>query len=135
MSELHVRVRLGGEHYALRVEDVLEVAEYGEAAAVPGAPATVLGVRNLRGSVLAVVDLAAIFDVARTGSPQRVVVVEHRGRRCGLAVEEVLGVDSLPDAREDVDSPHLSGAVLVDGALVGLVDVGTVLDAGKGVPA
>ena len=69
MSGLHVRVRVADEHYALPVADVLEVAELGEVTPVPGAGAAVLGVRNLRGQVLPVVDLATVFGARGLGRP------------------------------------------------------------------
>src|SRR2546429_38607 len=65
MSPLHVRVRVSGEEYALPVDDVLEVADIGEIAAVPGATDAVLGVRNLRGHVLPVVELATVLGLPR----------------------------------------------------------------------
>ena len=132
MSGLHVRVRVGGEEYALPVEDVLEIAEYGPVAPVPGAAAAVIGVRNLRGQVLPIVDLASVFGLSRSEAPERIVVTDEGGRTAGLAVDSVVGVEPLPDAREEAESPHLRGAALADGALVGLVDVASVLDASQG---
>jgi purine-binding chemotaxis protein CheW len=127
MSSLHVLVGVAGEQYALPVDDVLEVAEYGDVAPVPGAPASVLGVRNVRGNVLAVLDLASVFAIERADAPERIAIVEQDGCRAGLAVDSVIGVDHLPDPSEEVESHHLVGAVLHDGALVGVVDVGSVL--------
>jgi purine-binding chemotaxis protein CheW len=135
MSDLHVLVGVAGEHYALPVDDVLEVAEFGTVAPLPGAPAAVLGVRNLRGNVLAVLDLASVFGIERTGSPQRMAVVEFEGRKAGLAVDSVLGVEQLPEASEEVASPYLLGAALTEGALVGVVDVRLVLEAVEEMPA
>jgi len=132
MTGLHVRVRVGGEEYAVPVDDVLEIAEYGEVAPVPGAPAAVIGVCNLRGEVLPVVDLATVFGLTRPAAPERVVVTEQGGLRAGLAVDSVVGVEPLPEAREEADSPYLSGAALADGALVGMVDTASVLDASQG---
>ena len=43
MSDLHVLVGVADERYALRVDDVVEVAEYGTVAPLPGAPDAVLG--------------------------------------------------------------------------------------------
>ena len=131
MSRLHVRVRVADEHYALAVEDVLEVAELGDVTPVPGAGAAVLGVRNLRGQVLPVVDLATVFELPPAQS-DRIVIAERGGLRAGLAVDAVAGVEELPDASEEVDSPHLVGAALADGALVGVIDVGSVLEAVEG---
>jgi purine-binding chemotaxis protein CheW len=135
VSALYVRVRAGEEHYAISVADVLEVAELGDVTAVPGAGAAVRGVRNLRGQVLPILDLAAALDLAPTRDAERIVIVERDGRRAGLAVESVESVASLPDAAEEVGSEHLIGAELVDGALVGVVDVGSVLDAVEGASA
>jgi purine-binding chemotaxis protein CheW len=128
VSRLHVRVRVADEHYALAVEDVLEVAELGDVTPVPGAGAAVLGVRNLRGQVLPVVDLATVFELS-PAQPERVVIAERGGLRAGLAVDAVDGVEDLPEASEEVESRHLAGAALADGALVGVVDVGSVLTA------
>ena len=135
MSTLHVRVRVAGEDYALRVEDVLEVAEFGEVAPVAGASGAVLGVHNMHGQVLPVIDLARIFGLARVAAPERIVVVEHSGRSAGLAVDSVAGVEQLPETSEEVESPHLAGAVLAEGVLVGLVDLGSVLEGAQGTPA
>jgi purine-binding chemotaxis protein CheW len=131
VSRLHVRVRVADEHYALAVEDVLEVAELGDVTPVPGAGPAVLGVRNLRGQVLPVVDLATVFELQPT-QPERIVIAERGGLRAGLAVDAVAGVEELPEASEEVDSRHLGGAVLTDGTLVGVIDVGSVLEAVEG---
>jgi purine-binding chemotaxis protein CheW len=132
MSSLHVLVGVAGEQYALPVESVLEVAEYGSVAPVPGAPASVLGVRNLRGNVLAVLDAAEVFAIDRAETPRRIAIVEHEGCRAGLAVDSVIGVDHLPEATEEVESSHLAGALLHNGALVGVVDVPSVFRALRG---
>jgi purine-binding chemotaxis protein CheW len=122
VTGIHVRVRLGAERYALPVEHVLEVAELGDVAPVPGAPASVLGVRNLHGEVVPVFSLASIFGVA-AASVQKLVVVERDGRRAALAVDEVFDVDVLPDPAEETESAYLRGAVMADDGLVGFIDV------------
>jgi chemotaxis signal transduction protein len=134
VSDLHVLVTVAGEHYALPVDAVSEVAEYGTVAPVPGAPATVLGVRNLHGNVLLVLDLATVFGIDREGLPQRVAVVEHESVKACLAVDSVVGVEVLPEAAEEVESRYLRGAALNGGALVGIVDVPLVLSAVRETP-
>jgi len=126
---VHVRLRLGVEEYALPVEHVLEVVELGELAAVPGAPPATLGIRNLRGQILPVFDLAALFRIEGGGAPRRVVVAEDGGRRVGLAVDGVTDVSDLPEPVEETESEFLRGAALVEEALVGVVDVPRLLDA------
>lgn len=132
MSETCVRVRVGVEEYALPVRHVPEVAELGDVTPVPGSPAQVMGIRNLRGEVLPVFDMAVGLGAEGSGAPGRIVLAEDPrapARRCALAVDEVLEVAELEEAQEPVDSPLLSGAVLIDGRLVGLVDVAALLDA------
>jgi purine-binding chemotaxis protein CheW len=127
MTEVKVRVLAGGEHYALPVTFVKEIAELGELSPVPGAPSQVLGLRNLRGQVLPVIGLAEVLGLDGAES-ERVVVVEDDGRQLALALQAVIEVEKLSGEVEEVDSPYLEGAVLVDGALVGLVDVPAVFE-------
>jgi chemotaxis signal transduction protein len=123
MTDVHVRLRVGSERYAVCVEHVLEVAELGELSAVPGAGPAVLGVRNLQGQVLPVFDLARVLAVAGESSTRYVVVAQHEGRVAGLAVQQVTDVDALPAATEEPEADHLSGAVLENGQLVGIIDI------------
>jgi purine-binding chemotaxis protein CheW len=123
MNGVHVRLRLGRERYAVPIENVLEVAELGSLSALPGAGASMLGVRNLRGQVLPVFDLARVLAIAGDAAPPRVVVAEHEGRLAGLAVDEVTDVVALAGEAEQAESEHLTGAILEDGELVGILDV------------
>jgi len=129
MNRVHVRVLAGGEHYALPVTAVLEIAEFGQVTPVPGAPSGVLGVRNLRGQVIPVIDLATMLGLAPDAESERIVVADDGSRRAALAVTATMDVGELGAATEEVESPYLSGAVLVDGALVGIVDVEALLAA------
>lgn len=129
MSAMHVRVLSGGEHYALPVEAVREIAKLGAITPVPGAPAEVLGVWNLRGDVMGVIDLAALLGLDPGLEPGRIVVAEQGDLRAGLAVESVVDVGPLPEALEPVDSEYVSGAVLVDRVPVGVIDLGAALGA------
>jgi len=124
MSGVHVRVRAGGEDYALSVDSVLEVSELGDVTPVPSASREVLGVRNLRGQVIPVIDLATVFGLDGEAKRERIVVAEDGERRAALAVERVVDVGTLPAPSEEAESEYLLGAALVDGALVGVVNVG-----------
>jgi len=126
---VHVRFRLGTESYAVPVAEVLEVAEVGALTPIPGAPASVLGVRNLRGQVLPVIDLAAVLDARRAQPVGKLVVTERGGRRAGLAIDQVTDVGEVVSEVHDAESPFLSGSALVDGELVGIVDVDEVFAA------
>ena len=126
---VHVWLRVGAEAYALPVENVLEVAELGNVSPIPGSAPAVLGVRNLRGQVLPVFDLATIFGIGREGQAARLVVAEESGRRAGLAIDEVTDVGPLPDTSEEAESEFLVGAALANEGLIGVVDVARVFAA------
>ncbi|HEY0392173.1 MAG TPA: chemotaxis protein CheW [Solirubrobacterales bacterium] len=126
MSGVHVRVRVAAEHYALPVEQVLEVADLGEITPVPGSPTQIAGVRNLRGQVIPLIALASVLGLAGE-EPSRIVVAESAELRAGLLVDEVLDVVELPPASEQVESDYLLGAYLVDGELIGALDLDAVL--------
>jgi purine-binding chemotaxis protein CheW len=130
----YVRFRVADESYAVAVTNVLEVADLGEVTPVPGAVREVLGVRNLRGKILPVVDLAALLGTRRAGPPARLLVAESDGRQAGLAIDEVTEVGELADPAEDADSPLLLGTMLTDGDLIGVVNMPAVLDALGGPP-
>jgi purine-binding chemotaxis protein CheW len=133
---IHVRFRLGDESLAIPVTQVLEVAELGNIAPVPGAPPAVLGVRNLRGQVLPVIDLAALIGTRRGTDPAaKLVIAEEAGRRAGLAIDRVTDVSELAGAVQQADSPFLSGSTMAGEELVGIVDVEGVFAAVEGEPA
>lgn len=123
MSDVHVYVRLGAESYALPVLHVVEVGAIGDLTVTPGGSPAILGVRNLRGGLLPVFDLAAALGLPASDAPQRMLVAERGGSRAGFAVDEVTAVEELPETDQEVESDLLSRAVLLEGALVGVIDV------------
>jgi purine-binding chemotaxis protein CheW len=125
---VHVRLRIGAETYAVPVEHVLEVAELGEVTPIPGSPPELLGVRNLRGQILPIVDFAQVFGIPASRSAQRLIVAEGRGHRAGFAVDEVSDIGSLGGEVEDSESELLSGACLADDALVGIIAIDRVFE-------
>lgn len=119
----YVRLRVAAEAYALPVAHVLEVSDLGEVVAVPGAPPELLGVRNLRGRLLPVVDLARLIGIPRTAPGRQLLVTEAGGQQAGLVIDEVSEVGEMPDPAEETESRLLLGGVLTGGDLVGVVDV------------
>jgi purine-binding chemotaxis protein CheW len=105
MTPRHVVFRVRGERYALPLEAVREVVvPQPPFARVPRSSDAVRGVMNLRGRVVAVVDLAALMglepqplDPART----HVLILDGGKRAVGLLIGGVVGVEPLappPDA-------------------------------------
>ncbi|WP_242357049.1 MULTISPECIES: chemotaxis protein CheW [Anaeromyxobacter] len=100
----HVLFRLGRERFALPLEAVREVVlPQPPFARVPRASEAVRGVMNLRGRVIAVVDLAPLVGLAAQAlepSAGQVIVLDHARRALGLLIGGVLGVEPLtPEGR------------------------------------
>jgi purine-binding chemotaxis protein CheW len=129
---VYVRLRVDSEALAMPVEHVLEVAELGEVAAVPGARPEMLGVRNVRGQILPVIDLALLLGIPRTIAPGRLVVAADGDRRAAFAIEQVSGIGELAEPTEETASDLLAGATLADGDLIGVIDVPRVFDSLQG---
>jgi chemotaxis signal transduction protein len=128
VSGVHVRVRVGDEQYALPVEHVHEIVELGEVTPVPGSAASVLGLRNLDGEVLPVLDLARILQIERDGRAGLLLVTEHSERRAAFAVDEVIDVEHLVGTTQESEASYLPASTVIDGALVGVLEVGALLD-------
>ena len=127
-----VRLRVAAEVLAMPADHVLEVAGLGEVEAVPRTRPEMLGVRNVHGQILPVVDLALLLGIPRTAPPSRLLVVEAGGVRAGFAVDEVIGVGELADPTEETVSDLLAGATLADSDLIGIIDVPRVFESLRG---
>lgn len=111
--------RAGRERFSLGVLDVEEVVEWPKLTLIPLAPSFLMGVFNLRGSIVPVVDIA-FTEVRRADVPPRHVVVaflkgegDQNDLRIGIAADEVIGTFStsepllVDEAPKDV--PHCCG--------------------------
>ena len=88
---------LAGERYGIESRFVREVARLSRFTPVPGTPAFVLGVTNLRGEILALFDLRHLLGVVTEGVTDlgRIVVLGEHRREFGLladAASEILWV-------------------------------------------
>jgi purine-binding chemotaxis protein CheW len=122
----HVVFRVATERYALPLEAVREVVPpQPPFARVPRASEAVRGVMNLRGRVVAVVDLAALVGLAPqplVEGAAHVVILDHGKRSLGFLIGGVVGVERLAP-------PADGGAGLVRGVAAARSGAVTVLGA------
>lgn len=130
MSGSYLLVGLGEERYALVIEDVLEVGAMSDPVPLPGAPPGVIGLQNLRGEVVPLLDLASLVGSGARERGQKMVVVEQGGRRAALSVDALLDVTPLEvEAARRAEAAPLRTSVLIGGSLVGVLDTKALLDA------
>lgn len=87
--------RMADQHYALLVEDVLEVMAMVTLTRTPDAPPEVLGFANRHGEMMPVLDLRRMFGhpAAAVDSSTLFIVVQSGGKKAGLVVDEVYQVE------------------------------------------
>ena len=103
-----LRLRCGGQTYALELLKIREVVLPAPLLPLRGAAPAVSGVMNLRGQVVPVIDLGLHFDgtpVEQTAAT-RIVVLEERNEVLGLQVSAVEDIVLLDEAK--VESAHAS---------------------------
>lgn len=91
--------RVGPSVYGCDIEVVREIVPFRRATRLPGAPAYVLGLINLRGTIVTVVDLGRRLAPERPAADGgSIVLVGYGSRVVGMAVEEVMDVRMLAAA-------------------------------------
>jgi purine-binding chemotaxis protein CheW len=126
---------IGGEVYAVDLRHVREVFEVDMITPVPGMPAALVGVTNVRGAVIPVMDLRRMLGVATAGPTPYAVIIKHGAHQVGVLVERVPEIRTvqteqfLPtpsgDAREG--KPFLKAVLRLDDRMGGVVEVPTLL--------
>lgn len=93
-----VTFRLGNELYGVDVMRVQEVLRMPTIAPVPGAPPFVVGIFNLRGTVVTVADANLRFGLAPTADSDatRVMIIEVDDAIVGLKIDAVSDVVEVP---------------------------------------
>ncbi|MCX7799081.1 MAG: chemotaxis protein CheW [Fimbriimonadales bacterium] len=98
----YVVFRLGQEKYAMPIESVERILPRQEVTRLPKSPKVMLGVFEMRGSTLPVIDARLRFELPAGDEAHNFVVVLTQDGRCALSVDRVEGIVTLSeDAIED----------------------------------
>ncbi|HEX2203744.1 MAG TPA: chemotaxis protein CheW [Longimicrobium sp.] len=137
--ERMVLLVLGEHRFAVPIARVREVIDARPYTPLPGSGDHVCGLINLRGRIVTVIDLGARLNLppARAVPEHSIVIVEHRGRLVGVAVEAVARIvvvdpESLQTSAETlrslrIDRAYLRGVGEVDDEIFVAVDPDEVL--------
>lgn len=125
--------RIGSLRLVAALGQVGEVLPCPGLTRVPGTKPWVVGVANVRGAIVPVMDLSAFLFGFQTAIDEhsRILLVEHQGSAIALLTDAVLGMRhfddeewtrELPETREWV-RPYLHGSFRRDGELWGVFDL------------
>ena len=144
VSEL-IAFNIGEQQFSLRTTAVREIRGWTPATPLPHAPPFVLGVVNLRGAVLPIVDLAVRLGFPPTQPTARhaIVVVEVGDQVSGLLVDGVSDIFTADDAQiqptpeiaAETAKLYLRGVIAMEGRLIGVIDIANLLPAAELVAA
>ncbi|HEB93316.1 MAG TPA: chemotaxis protein CheW [Gammaproteobacteria bacterium] len=132
-----VTFRLENEKYGINVMQVQEVLRVSEIAPVPGAPDYVLGIINLRGNVVTVIDTRKRFGLIpkEMDDSTRIVIIESDDQVVGILVDSVAEVvdlrvsemEAAPNVGTEESAKFIQGVASHDNELLILVDLNRLL--------
>ncbi len=132
-----VTFELDHEIYGINVMQVQEVLRETEVAPVPGAPHYVIGIINLRGNVVSVIDARIRFGLSTIERTEmtRIIVIEAQQQIIGILVDSVAEVldikmseiETAPNVGNDESSRYIDGVVSRGDKLLILVDLDKLL--------
>jgi purine-binding chemotaxis protein CheW len=130
--------RLGDEIYGINVMQIREVLRHSEITPVPGAPDYVLGIINLRGNVVTVIDTRKRFGLApgNIDEQARIVIVEVDAQVVGMLVDSVADVtylkqseiETTPNIGNEETSKFIQGVCNKDEELLILIELERMID-------
>lgn len=106
-----VEFLLAHEHYGIESPHIREVHPLRDYTPLPGLPAFVLGLINVRGRILSVVDLKKFFDLPAKGISDlnKVIIIGDETMEFGILADVILGVRGIAAAAIGPPPPTLTG--------------------------
>ncbi|MBF0138163.1 MAG: purine-binding chemotaxis protein CheW [Magnetococcales bacterium] len=106
-----IEFSLNDEKYALELTCIREVYPLKELTELPGVPAFVAGLVNVRGQILSVNDIRKFFDMPRAGfsDKNRIIILFKPGMEFGILADAILGIRRIPRREILPTLPTLTG--------------------------
>lgn len=126
-------VTIGGIQYAIEIAYIAEFTHLKQCVPLPCCPNYILGVINLRGEILSVIDMTSLLNIQNIADKQDLVILQIDSKRMALAVQKVDDFRyfdrHLISALQDVDEHHAQCKSLlrVDEGIAGILDVEAIL--------
>jgi len=116
----YLAFRLGQEEYGIDILKVQEIREYEPATKLANVPRFILGLSNLRGAIVPIVDMRIKFGLREVNYDNLTVtiILNIRGRVVGMVVDSVSDVITL--APEQIRPAPEMGTVMETDKLIGL---------------
>jgi len=132
-----IEFSLGQEDYAIPLLMVREVISVPETTPIPKSPPHFLGIMNLRGQVISVVDLRKKLKIeAKQDKEEAVIIVDIGGMNIGVVVDSINKVlafssdevSEMPEVENQLNTQYIYGVFKKENSLTVLLDIAKVLD-------
>lgn len=128
-------ISMGGELFTIDLKNVREVFVVESITPVPGMPSGLVGVTNLRGAVIPLLDLRPMFALNAEATLQHAVVLKHGNWQVGVLVDTVPEIRTLskdqflpaPTGTGEAAFPFVSTVVKLEDRLRGVLETSAVL--------
>lgn len=130
-----IAFRIGDQEFCVDIMSVREIRGWTPATSMPHAPAYMLGVVNLRGAVLSIIDLSARLGMKRAELTARHVIIVAQVKRkvVGLLVDAVSDILTImtdniqptPEISSDHERQYARGIVAIDRRMICLIELET----------
>ena len=138
-KEGYIVFRLAGELYGIPILSVREIIELQEIKPVLFAPKYYLGIINLRGKIVSVLDLKKKFNMTKTSEEEvegLIMILDTSVNEIGVIIDETLGVKQIdpnaisfnPVSDSLIKSDYLIGATRINDQLVSLIELNKLID-------
>lgn len=128
-----IGIRLGNETYGIPVGKIKEITKPLQITAIPGTAPHIMGLMNLHGEILCVVDVKVLLNMGRAipGENSRVVVIKTDEGLVGVFCDEVIDIydivkknieTALSTLSAEIGS-YIQGQVQIDCGLMGILDM------------
>lgn len=135
----------GGQSFCIEITQIREIRRWTPVTILPHSPDHVLGVINLRGAVIPIIDLAAKLGFERITPTERhvIIITAIEDRIVGLLVEsvsEILGVKSdmvreTPHCSEDTTTRAILGVIAVGDDMIKVISLTSLMPRSEAVAA
>jgi purine-binding chemotaxis protein CheW len=130
-------VRIGDQEFAMSIMAIREIRGWIASTPLPHAPPYIKGMINLRGTVLAIIDLAVRLGLSsrEPTAASVVVVVEMGDKVVGLLVDAVSDIITVtddmrqmtPDTGEAVSRAYVESLIMINERIIGIISLASVM--------
>ncbi len=133
MERQYVTFKIKSEEYGVDIQNVQEITDIESITQIPNAPEYVMGIVNIRGVIIPIIDLKRRLSFYNEDSENkgRIIVINIKGKQVGFMIDDASRVLTLDD--EDIDLPpimteaqkesYVTGIAKVEGMLILILDL------------